>query len=520
MHSPARPARRLLPIAIVCCCLCPVRAATSERSASYLAALESITAQDLRRHVEYLADDALEGREAGTRGGRMAGDYVRDRLAELQLRGAGIDGGLFQPFAPNFRNVLALLPGSHPELKKQVIVVSAHYDHIGYGTRRNSRGPVGYIHNGADDNASGTSGLLELAEAYTMLADPPKRSILFAFWDAEEKGLLGSRYWIAHPTVPLENVVMAINLDMIGRLRGDRLTVFGTRSGYGLRKLLSLENQRIALKLDFSWALEPNSDHYPFFQQNIPVLLWHTGMHDEHHTPRDDTKLINYVGMSRVARLLFHVTDDLADGPEITGFRLAAGSETEKTRAWRAAHRPQPPGRLGVGWRPQETEARGVRLARVVGGSPAEKAGLQPGDRIVRCDGREIHSGDDLSGTVMSAENPVSLVVERPGRPEPLDLTVQLDGTPLRLGITWRVDDAEPGTIILTHVVPGSPAARAGLQISDRIYRIAGRDFDDDGQFARLASTLPEPLELLVERDGQLRTVVLYFQTEPLKRAA
>ena len=524
MYLPPRLASRLVPVAIVCCCLCPVVIEASDRSSSYWAALESITAGELKRHVDYLADDALEGREAGKRGGRAAGDYLLDRLGELQLRAAGADGGFIQPFAPNFRNVLGLLPGSDPELKNQVILIGAHYDHIGYGTRRNSRGPIGYVHNGADDNASGTSGLLELAEAFTMLAEPPKRSILFAFWDAEEKGLLGSRYWTAHPTVPLENVVMVINLDMIGRLREDRLTVFGTRSGYGLRKLVSRQNEGPALKLDFSWTLEPNSDHYPFFQRDVPILLWHTGMHDAHHTPYDDAKLINPAGMSQATRLLFQVAYDLADRPQTPRFRPQAGSETEKTRAWRAAQKPQPAGRLGVGWPADDTAEQGVRLTRVVAGSPAEKAGLRPGDRIVRFAGREIHSGEDLSAAVMAAENPASLVVGRPGYPlggpEPLELSVQLDGTPLRFGITWRVDDAEPGTIILTHVVPGSPAARAGLQAGDRIYQIAGRDFDDEGHFARLAVSLPEPLELLVERDGQLRTVVVHFKTEPLRQAA
>ena len=515
-----RLAGRLVPIAAACYCLSSVAVQASEKSSSYLAALESITAEDLKGHVDYLADDALEGREAGRRGGRAAGDYLRDRLGELRLRGAGVDGGFVQPFAPNFRNVLGLLAGSDPELKNEILIVGAHYDHVGYGTRRNSRGPIGRVHNGADDNASGTSGLLELAEAFTMLAEPPPRSILFAFWDAEEKGLLGSRYWVAHPTLPLDHVVMVINLDMIGRLRKDRLMVFGTRSGYGLRKLVSRQNEGPVLRLDFSWTLKPNSDHYPFFQQKIPILLWHTGLHADHHRPSDDAKLINHAGMRWATRLLFHVAYELANRPQTTAFRREAGSETERTRTWRAAHRPQPASRLGVAWRRQADSGEGVRLVRVVSGSPAEKAGLRPGDRIVRFAGREIHSGDQLSGTVISAQNPASLVVRRPGRPEPLDLTVQLDGKPLRLGITWRVDDAEPGTIILTHVVPGSPAARGGLRLGDRIYQVAGRDFADEKEFIQLANALPEPLELLVERDGRLRTVVLYFETEPLKRAA
>jgi hypothetical protein len=507
-------------LVLVCCCFCSLAVEAGERGSSYLAALESITADELRGHVEYFADDALKGREAGRSGGRQAGDYLQKRLRELPLSGAGVDGGFFLPFTPNFRNVLALLPGSDPELKSQIVMIGAHYDHIGYGTRRNSRGPIGYIHNGADDNASGTSGVLELAEAFTTLSAPPKRSILFAFWDAEEKGLLGSRYWIAHPTLPLENVVAVLNVDMIGRLRKQQLTVFGTRTGFGLRRLVSLQNEEPGLKLDFSWTIKPNSDHYPFFQRNVPFLLWHTGMHAEHHTPHDEAKLISPSGMQRATRLLFHVVYDLADRRQAPRFRKEAGTETERTRTWRAAHRPRPAGRFGVSWRREADSSEGVRLMRVVAGSPAAKTGLRSGDRIVRFAGREIHCDDDLSGAVMSAENPAPLLVERPGSPEPLDLTVELDGKPLRLGITWRVDDAEPGTIILSHVAPGSPAARAGLRIGDRIYRIAGRDFADDEQFTLLASTLPEPLELLVERDGRLRTVVLYIKTEPLKRAA
>lgn len=522
MHPPGRIAhltRRILPVVLLCCA-CPVAVQAVERSASYLAALESITADDLQRHVDYLADDRLEGREAGTRGGRAAGHYLVQQLEELQLPGAGVDGGFFQPFAGNFRNVLALLKGSDPQLSHQVVILGAHYDHIGYGTRRNSRGPIGQIHNGADDNASGTSGLLEVAEAFTLLPQPPRRSILFAFWDAEEKGLLGSGYWIAHPTLPLENVVLAVNLDMIGRLRDDRLTLLGTRSGYGLRRLVSRQNEGLGLSLDFSWRLRPDSDHYPFFQQGTPILLLHTGMHDAHHTPRDDARYINHAGMSRVVRLLFHVTSDLADRPQTPRFRPAAGRETERAHRWWAARRPKLVNRLGVGWRRQDATAEGVRLARVFSGSPAEKAKLRPGDRIVRFAGREIRSGEDLSGAVMAAENPASAVVRRPGVQEPLDLTIPLEGKPLRLGITWRVDDGEPGTVILTHVIPGSPAARGGLRAGDRIYQVAGRDFADDGEFAHLASTLPDPLELLVERDGQLRTVVLHFKMEPLKQAA
>lgn len=409
-------------------------AAAAEKNSAYLAALESITTKTLKQHVDYLADDALEGREAGARGGRTAGDYILARFQQYRLSAAGADGDYFQPFAPNFRNVLGLLRGSDPRLRDQVIVVGAHYDHIGYGTRRNSRGPIGYIHNGADDNASGTSGLLELAEAFSMLPEPPKRSILFAAWDAEEKGLLGTRHWLARPTVPREHVVFALNMDMIGRLRNDELVVLGSRTGYGLRRLICRHNPD--LKLRFSWSLRPNADHWSFFEQDIPVLMLHTGLHDQYHRPGDDAELINNAGIRRVARLAFEMVHDLANRAEPPRFR--------------------PAGRY-------ETPERQRQLA---------------------------------------------------------DRPVRLGGKPLRVGITWRVDEAAPCTVILTHVVAGSPAALAGLRGGDRVYQIAGKAFTDDARFAELIKTLPGPLELLVERDGKLRVVVLDFDAKPLERAA
>ncbi len=172
-------------------------ARAADRTTSYLAALESINADQLERYVAHLADDELQGREAGKQGGRAAGDYLAEKLEELALQGGGIDGGFFQPFAPKYRNLLAMVPGSDPQLARQVVVIGAHYDHVGYGTRRNSRGTVGRIHNGADDNASGTSTLLEVAEAFTLLSEPPKRSILFAIWTPRTSALWGRSIWCA-----------------------------------------------------------------------------------------------------------------------------------------------------------------------------------------------------------------------------------------------------------------------------------------------------------------------------------
>ncbi len=181
--------RRLGGLLLFCLFGCTVSTA---HAGSFDAAMESIRLPDLRRHVGTLASDSLEGREAGARGGKAAGAYLVSELRRLKVRPGGEDGSYYQYFEPDYRNVLALVPGRDPELRNEVVVISAHYDHVGYGTRRNSRGPWGLVHNGADDNASGTAGLLEVIEAFAALEPAPRRTVLFAFWDAEEKGLLGS----------------------------------------------------------------------------------------------------------------------------------------------------------------------------------------------------------------------------------------------------------------------------------------------------------------------------------------
>jgi hypothetical protein len=520
MH-PTPVAKFRLFAAVVFCGLWTVAVCAAEKNASYQAALESIKADELFQYVDRLASEDMEGREAGTKGGLAAAEYLVEQYKRLHLNAAGDDGKFLQPFEPNMRNVLAILPGSDPQLRDQVIVVCAHFDHIGYGGKL-SLGPYGYIHPGADDNASGTSAVVELAKAFTILAGPPKRSILFANWDGEEKGLLGSKHWIDHPTVPLNRVAAALNMDMIGRLREGHLIVIGTRDGYGWRRLLSVHNDVSGLQLNFLWGIKPNADYFPFTEHDIPALLFHTGLHSEYHRPGDVAKLINRSGMEQVTRIVFGMIYDLADRPgPVPGFRAAARHETPETEQAVLGQKTKPADRLGVGWNEDAAVTDGVRVSMVAAGSPAEKAGLRVDDCIVKFSGQDIRSDDDFFGVVCTAENPASMTVKRPGEEKTLVLPVKLPGSPLKWGILWRADDAEPGVIILTHVVRGSPAAQAGLGVEDRIYQVGGRDFADEAGFALLAKTLSEPVQLLVERDGRLRSVLLRpRQVEPLKRAA
>ncbi|HQU43157.1 MAG TPA: M20/M25/M40 family metallo-hydrolase, partial [Pirellulales bacterium] len=417
----------------------------------------------------------------------------------------------YQPFGPQFRNILGLLEGSDPQLKKELIVVGAHYDHVGYGNSQNSYGPTGYIHNGADDNASGVAGLLELVEAFARLDARPRRSILFAFWDGEEKGLLGSEHWVAHPTAPLDRVRLAVNLDMIGRLQRKRLEVYGIRSGFGLRRLLSMNNAATELAFDFSWTMREDSDHYSFYKRNLPVLMFHTGLHSDYHRPSDDVEKLDFAGMERIVRMLFGVVYELADEPKLSGFRAAARQENAEVRRERERPLPALPARLGLAWDPRD-EGRdgGLRIVHVAPRSAAAVAGLRLGDRLVRFAGRELSSQTDLRSLVLAAKSPVTVTVERALSAQPLNLTVRLAGSPTRLGISWRTDAAEPRAVIVAGVVPGSPAERSGIQINDRLYEVSGKPFTGEEEFRRLLTEREDDsLDLLTEREGRLRTVVV-----------
>ncbi len=492
----------------------------AERSAALRAAFESIQANALQTHVDYLADDELEGRLPGTEGSRKAGEYLKQRLKALKLEPGGPDGSYFQPFAPNYRNVLAWLEGSDPDRKQEVVIVGAHYDHVGRGCPRTSRGGIGEIHNGADDNASGCAAVLEVAAALTLLPEPPARSILFAFWDAEEFGFHGSIHWREQPTVPLDDVAAVVTLDMVGRLRNDELFIFGSRTASGFRRFLAEQNREMALRLRFPWDMRSNSDHYIFFERNLPVLLLHTGIHDDYHTPRDVASAVDSEGMQRVSRYVFRTVYEMAERAEPFQFREPSRQESEYVRSRRMGRPPELPDRLGAGWEKQPAAEGGMRLDRIVFDSPAHQAGLRPGDRVLQVAGRPIQSADDLTGALLTAESPAEVAVGRTGEPEPLRLTIPLRGDPWRLGVTWRRDDAEPGTTVLTYVAPSTPAAHVGLERGDRIYLADGKEIASDEAFVALVREAEEALELLIERDGQLQIVTVSLKPQEFRRAA
>ena len=362
------------------------------------AARASITSSELHSHVSLLADDMLEGREAGSRGGRAAAKYLIGRLEAAELLPAGTHGHYKQPFLHNHQNLLAILPGTDPDLRHEYIIVGAHYDHVGYGSRRNSYGPWGYIHNGADDNASGVAAVLEVIDALSHTDHRPRRSILFAFWDGEEKGLLGSKHWKNNPTVTFADVKLAINVDMVGRLTAGRIEVGGTRTAVGSRRMLSTARLRDGLWLDFNWEFKDNSDHWTFFEAGIPSLYLHTGLHDDYHRPSDDVEKLNIDGIRAVSGYLLEQVSQLADAEVLPTFRSVARQETPATQ--QRLEMPLPPAsgpsRLGLSWRADAAEPRAVFITRVVPNSPASLAGIDLHDRLYQFNGQDISGADEL----------------------------------------------------------------------------------------------------------------------------
>jgi hypothetical protein len=501
-----RAAQRLVALGL---CIFAVGAVRASELAALRSAAATITANRLQRHVDVLADDAFEGREGGSRGGRAAAVYLMKCFEQCRLSGGAGDGGYFQPFGAEYRNVLAWIEGSDPRLAREVVILSAHYDHVGYGNAVNSNGPTGYIHNGADDNASGTATLLEVVQALTQLPTRPRRSILVALWDGEEKNLLGSRHWVEHPTIPLRDVALMFNLDMVGRLREQRLEAIGSRTAAGLREALSRANEEVGLELDFSWELKQNSDHYTFYSRQVPVVMLHTGLHEDYHRPSDDAHKVNAEGMQRITRLAFHALWEVANRPQRFAFRPQALYESVASRQQFEQQLPPLPPRLGVFFGPPLADRPGLHLTAVSAGSAAELAGLRAGDRLLALAGRPLLDAAALRTVALAAAGTLELEVAREGADEPLNVQLEPSGNPIRLGITWRENDAEPGAVTVVRVVPGSPADRAGLKWRDRIYEVSGQRFANSQEFLALVSPPPATLPLRLERAGRLQSVVI-----------
>lgn len=317
-------------------------------------------------------------------------------------------------------NIIGLVEGTDPKLKDEYIVIGAHMDHLGWGLQGGSMytGKLPAIHYGADDNASGTAGMLELAHYFA--ANPPKRSLIFIAFSGEELGLLGSAYYTNHPIIPLEKTVAMLNMDMIGRLRDDVLSVSGVDTSPVWRPLLEELNREAGFKMTYSGGGFGGSDHTSFFVKKIPVLFFFTGMHPEYHTPADKPETINAPGAARVARLVANVAEYIANIPERIAF-------TEPQAAPRRGGIERGI-RTYVGTVPDYSEdVKGMRLSGVREGSPAQKAGLRAGDIIIRFGDQKVENIYDYMDALNRYKpgDTVSVVFLREGKQMQTTLTLE-----------------------------------------------------------------------------------------------
>jgi len=291
----------------------------------------------------------------------------------------------------NARNVIGFLPGRDPALSDQVVVLGAHYDHVGLGYFGSTGGPsaAGKIHNGADDNGSGTVSLMELAEWFSAGDHRPRRSLLFIAFTGEERGLLGSRHYVAHPTVPLEDTVAMLNMDMVGRSKDGRLEMGGVGTAEGLQALVATANEKHGLKITWDQQGVAPTDSTSFFRKGLPVLFFFTGLHADYHKPTDDVALINFADMTRICRLVRDVCAEIANREERLVFTRPPA--------------PKRPPRIGI--QPsREPDARGIVVARVVPGGPAAEAGMETADIIMSIAGRVVRDIQSLRTVMLSLE--------------------------------------------------------------------------------------------------------------------
>ena len=328
---------------------------------------------------------------------------ARKKPRSAELRGLRLDfRSDLHKVTKSTSNVVGILEGHDPRLKEEAIVIGAHYDHLGLGDLGSlSEGRGKEVHNGADDNASGTAGLVELARALAEKRNELKRSFVFVAFSAEEAGLLGSRYYVANPAVPLDKTVAMINMDMIGRMKGNRVTVGGSGSSPLWRELLIRENQHSQLELKFDDDGFGPSDHASFYSKDVPVLFFFTGVHQDYHRPSDDYDKINLVGTQKVLELVYETVLNISQQEARPLFTKAKVSSASRGRG---------EFRVYLGTIPDYgEEVEGVKLSGVREDSPAAKAGLKSGDVIVECGGKQIKNvydytyilGDRKAGDVL-----------------------------------------------------------------------------------------------------------------------
>ena len=401
-----------------------------------LAELPALFSEErLQQHVDYLASPEMEGRGLGSTQLEEAAAYVAGEFAVASLTPAGDDGGYLQGFTVEegedgqphrVHNVIGYLPGTNPAYADQAVLITAHYDHLGRGWPDARQSDAGRIHPGADDNASGVAVLIELARNFAAGA-PPERNLVFVAFSAEEAGLLGSRYYAEHPRpAPLEGIVGVINLDSVGRLEDQPISVLATGTAMewpfvfrGVSAVTGIPSKSIA-------GAAASSDQRSFIERGVPGVQIFTGTHLDYHRPTDTPDKINATGMVKVATFVKEATGYLVGREEpmvLLGGTAAAGSAAAGSDDRPANTEGQR--RVNFGTVPDFAHnSEGVRVESVVPGSPAELAGIQAGDVLLEMNGETVAGlgafsdflktlapGDTVDVTVRRDVQTISVVV-------------------------------------------------------------------------------------------------------------
>ncbi|MEE8572334.1 MAG: M20/M25/M40 family metallo-hydrolase [Gemmatimonadota bacterium] len=401
----------------------------SERISSGLdAAAERYSAD-----VNWLADDARQGRGLGSTGLAEAGKWMEKQFEYIGLEPAGDDGGyrhvfgvpIADPSNPHAQkgfvyafNVMGRIPGNGES--DGVIVIGAHYDHLGFGDDGSLEPDSRAIHNGADDNASGTAALLEVARQMNERRGQLKRDVVFMAFSAEERGLVGASNIVRRPPegLVIENIVAMVNLDMVGRLREEKLSVLGGDSAEEWNDLVGPLCDHYGFECTVGGDGFGSSDQSAFFAADVPVLHFFTGTHSEYHKPSDDANLINAEGGARIAWLVSDVASTVANREgKLTLVKTSDGPQRRMALKARLGTIPDYAG--------PADGTPGLLLSDVRPESPAEEAGLQRGDIIVQIGDMEIASVQDYM-VVLSESNPgdtAPVIVIRDGERVEMEVT-------------------------------------------------------------------------------------------------
>ena len=338
----------------------------------------------IKQHIRILSADSMQGRGTGSLGESMAASYLEKQFKKIKLEPKGEADTYLQtfPFKGGVHELgtdgtASNIIGYLNNRSENTIIIGAHYDHLGLGENGSSleANPKGKIHNGADDNASGVAGLIELAQYFQKNKLKEKYNFLFIAFSGEELGLYGSKHFTEAPTIDLSKVNYMINLDMIGRL--DPVTKALAVSGTGTSAVWENEIKKLStddLKIKTDSAGVGPSDHTSFYLKNIPVLHFFTGSHSDYHKPSDDWQKINFAGEKAVLQFIIKLVEDLDSTPKLT-FLATKNKSMGSARSFKVT----------MGIMPSYTSSdEGLKVDGVSDGKPAQKAGILTGDLIVQ----------------------------------------------------------------------------------------------------------------------------------------